>query len=82
MVKRRSTELAGGQRFILLTSTRICQLYLICSSVCSFDHLVVLKQVHPDIGILNKAMAVLNSFINDIFKQIATKASSKSSSLI
>ena len=36
----------------------------------------VLKQVHPDTGISNKAMAILNSFINDIFERIATEASS------
>ncbi|KAF7976333.1 hypothetical protein HWV62_7064 [Athelia sp. TMB] len=35
----------------------------------------VLKQVHPDTGISNKAMAILNSFINDIFERIATEAS-------
>jgi len=42
----------------------------------------VLKQVHPDTGISNKAMAILNSFVNDIFERIATEASSTSSSLI
>ena len=36
---------------------------------------IVLKQVHPDTGISNKAMAILNSFVNDIFKCIATEAS-------
>ena len=41
--------------------------------------LLVLKQVHPDTGISNKAMAILNSFVNDIFERIATEASSKSS---
>lgn len=30
----------------------------------------VLKQVHPDIGISNKAMMILNSFCNDIFERI------------
>ena len=39
---------------------------------------VVLKQVHPDTGISNKAMAILNSFVNDIFERIATEASSTS----
>ncbi|KAG8694791.1 histone H2B, partial [Ceratobasidium sp. 395] len=34
----------------------------------------VLKQVHPDTGISNKAMAILNSFVNDIFERIATEA--------
>ena len=41
-----------------------------------FGH-VVLKQVHPDTGISNKAMAILNSFVNDIFERIATEASSE-----
>ncbi|KAF8903947.1 histone-fold-containing protein, partial [Gymnopilus junonius] len=36
---------------------------------------LVLKQVHPDTGISNKAMAILNSFVNDIFERIATEAS-------
>ncbi|KAA1475368.1 histone-fold-containing protein [Dentipellis sp. KUC8613] len=35
----------------------------------------VLKQVHPDTGVSNKAMAVLNSFVNDIFERLATEAS-------
>ncbi|KAG2343043.1 histone-fold-containing protein [Suillus weaverae] len=35
----------------------------------------VLKQVHADTGISNKAMAILNSFVNDIFERIATEAS-------
>jgi histone H2B len=38
---------------------------------------IVLKQVHPDTGISNKAMAILNSFVNDIFERIATEASSR-----
>jgi histone H2B len=33
----------------------------------------VLKQVHPDIGILNKAMLVMNSFVTNIFERIATE---------
>eukprot|EP00164_Ancoracysta_twista_P005895 GFYU01008111.1.p1 GENE.GFYU01008111.1~~GFYU01008111.1.p1 ORF type:complete len:120 (+),score=59.26 GFYU01008111.1:2-361(+) len=35
----------------------------------------VLKQVHPDTGISNKAMSIMNSFINDIFERIAGEAS-------
>ncbi|KIM70660.1 hypothetical protein SCLCIDRAFT_6258 [Scleroderma citrinum Foug A] len=35
----------------------------------------VLKQIHPDTGISNKAMAILNSFVNDIFERVATEAS-------
>lgn len=35
----------------------------------------VLKQVHPDTGISNKAMLIMNSFVIDIFERIATEAS-------
>ncbi|KAJ4458918.1 putative Histone H2B [Paratrimastix pyriformis] len=35
----------------------------------------VLKQVHPETGISNRAMAIMNSFINDIFERIAVEAS-------
>ena len=35
----------------------------------------VLKQVHPDTGISNKAMSILNSFVNDIFGRVATESS-------
>lgn len=35
----------------------------------------VLKQVHPDIGIFNKAMGIMNSLINDIFEKLAQEAS-------
>jgi histone H2B len=34
----------------------------------------VLKQVHPDTGILKKGMSIMNSFINDVFERIATEA--------
>ena len=37
--------------------------------------MLVLKQVHPDTGISNKVMAILNSFVNDIFERIAMEAS-------
>ena len=35
----------------------------------------VLKQVHNDTGISKKSMAIMNSFINDIFERIALQAS-------
>lgn len=35
----------------------------------------VLKQVHPDTGISNKAMAIMNSFVADIFVRVANEAS-------
>ncbi|XP_037374749.1 LOW QUALITY PROTEIN: histone H2B type 2-K1 [Talpa occidentalis] len=34
----------------------------------------VLKQVHPDIGISSKAMSIMNSFVNDVFEQLAAEA--------
>ncbi|KAG6371853.1 histone-fold-containing protein [Boletus reticuloceps] len=37
----------------------------------------VLKQVHPETGISNKGMGVLNSFVNDLFERIASEASSE-----
>jgi len=35
----------------------------------------VLKQVHPVTGISNKAMSIMNSFINDVFERISAEAS-------
>ncbi|EJD40176.1 histone H2B, partial [Auricularia subglabra TFB-10046 SS5] len=35
----------------------------------------VVKRVHPDTGISNKAMAIQNSLASDIFERIATEAS-------
>ena len=35
----------------------------------------VLKQVHQDTGISKKSMAIMNSFINDIFERVALEAS-------
>ncbi|KRY33246.1 histone H3, embryonic [Trichinella spiralis] len=35
----------------------------------------VLKQVHPYIGISNRAMSIMNSFVNDIFDRLAVEAS-------
>lgn len=35
---------------------------------------LVLKQVHPDRGISNHAMSILNSFCNDIFERLAKEA--------
>ena len=39
----------------------------------------VFERVHPDMGISNKAMAILNSFVNDIFERISTEATEVSS---
>ncbi|EIW85148.1 histone-fold-containing protein [Coniophora puteana RWD-64-598 SS2] len=35
----------------------------------------VLKQVHPNSGITNRAMAIMNSFVNDVFDRLANEAS-------
>ncbi|XP_005887000.2 histone H2B type 1-H [Bos mutus] len=42
---------------------------------CSVYVYKVLKRVHPDTGISSKAMAIMNSFINDIFERNAGEAS-------
>ena len=34
----------------------------------------VLKQVHPDTGVSNRAMSIMNSFVNDTFERIAAEA--------
>lgn len=41
----------------------------------------VLKQTHPDTGISQKAMSIMNSFVNDIFERIASEASFQVGSL-
>lgn len=35
----------------------------------------VLKQVHPGTGMSNRAMAIMNSFVYDIFERIANESS-------
>ncbi|KRX86411.1 histone H3 [Trichinella pseudospiralis] len=35
----------------------------------------VLKQIHPYIGISNKAMAIMNNFLNDLFDRFAAESS-------
>ncbi|KAK9280221.1 hypothetical protein L1049_013908 [Liquidambar formosana] len=35
---------------------------------------MVLKQVHPEMGISSKAMTVLNNFMNDMFERLADEA--------
>ena len=35
----------------------------------------VLKQCHPETGISNKAMAIMNSFVQDIFDRVADESS-------
>lgn len=79
---RRRRGRRPARRLTVHTSTRVRFLY--CLIRCSSSHMssstTVLKQVHPDTGISNKAMAILNSFVQDIFERIATEASSASPS--
>lgn len=35
----------------------------------------VLKQVHPETGISKKSMAIMESFVQDLFERLATEAS-------
>ena len=42
----------------------------------------VLKQVHPDTGISNKAMLILNSFVNDIFERIGESSPTYSTRVV
>lgn len=49
--------------------------YMISLSQHDLTSILVLKQVHPDTGISNRAMSILNSFVNDIFERVATEAS-------
>jgi histone H2B len=59
-----------------LSSTRnLCSPLFALFSISSTDAFAVLKQVHPDTGISNRAMSILNSFVNDIFERVATEAS-------
>lgn len=76
MVKRRSAE-RSARRPTAPTFTRVsAHACLLGGACCRPVPMTVLKQVHPDTGISNKAMAILNSFVNDIFERIATEASS------
>lgn len=34
----------------------------------------VLKDIHPDVGINNRAMSIMNSIVNDMFNQLAAEA--------
>ena len=80
LMAKRKRERRSERKPTLHTFTRVCSFHFTWQLFV--DILVsVLKQVHPDTGISNKAMAILNSFVNDIFERIATEASSKFLSL-
>jgi hypothetical protein len=71
---RRKSVVKLARRRTAHTSTKVCPS---SSTDTDVDRYTVLKQVHPDTGISNKAMAILNSFVNDIFERIASEASSE-----
>ena len=76
---RRRSARRLAKRLTALTSTRVrVRFSLVMVPMLTTEDVIVivLKQVHPDTGISNKAMAILNSFVNDIFERIATEASS------
>lgn len=75
MVRRRSGRKSERRRTLLI-STKVTCLGCDLGRCLIIIIFLVLKQVHPDTGISNKAMAILNSFVNDIFERIATEASS------
>ena len=45
-------------------------------NTCSYASYIykVLKQVHPDMGISQKAMVIMDSFMHDIFERLASEA--------
>jgi hypothetical protein len=58
----------------LILSHHLLLRYVVNSPFCLSDDIYkVSKQVHPDTGISNKAMAILNSFVNDIFELLPWK---------
>ena len=47
--------------------------------ICKYDNFQVyifrvLKQVHPEIGVSKRTMAIMNSFIKDILDKVCTEA--------
>lgn len=79
LMGRRKSARRRERKHTALTFTRVRDRRYVEAADAQRDGInVVLKQVHPDTGISNKAMAILNSFVNDIFERIATEASSAS----
>src|ERR1700761_6318149 len=65
-----------GQIFALSSHLLLHRKLYLALPFCLSNYIYkVLKQVHPDTGISNKAMAILNSFVNDIFEHIAMETS-------
>jgi histone H2B len=74
--KTASKKAPGGEakkRTKKRTETYSTYIYKVLKQV--FYFIVLTIQVHPDTGISNKAMSIMNSFVNDIFERIAGEAS-------
>jgi histone H2B len=65
-IKKTTSEVSGDQTAEKKTARHKKRIETFSSYIFK-----VLKQVHPDIGISNKAMLVMNSFVTDIFERIA-----------
>jgi hypothetical protein len=63
----RRSERRAERKPTPLTSTRVLALPDTSLELKS----TIQTEVHPDTGISNKAMVILNSFVNDIFQRIA-----------
>jgi histone H2B len=74
--KTASKKAPGGEakkRTKKRTETYSTYIYKVLKQV--FSRKALTFQVHPDTGISNKAMSIMNSFVNDIFERIAGEAS-------
>ncbi|KAG4098532.1 histone H2B [Neocallimastix lanati (nom. inval.)] len=74
-VEKKPTERIAGKAPIKGTSDRKLNRKIKRKETYSSYIYKVLKQVHPDTGISNKAMNIMNSFVNDIFERIASESS-------
>ena len=57
-----------GRKLTLRTSTKVNTVTLVPLKPTTDSSNSVLKQVHPDTGISNRAMSILNSFVNGTFQ--------------
>jgi histone H2B len=74
--KTASKKAPGGEakkRTKKRTETYSTYIYKVLKQVFPCNSLTF--KVHPDTGISNKAMSIMNSFVNDIFERIAGEAS-------
>jgi histone H2B len=76
--KTASKKAPGGEakkRTKKRTETYSTYIYKVLKQVLLLNKILTPSQVHPDTGISNKAMSIMNSFVNDIFGRIAGEAS-------